>query len=219
MWSVSLSLSLQWSHQKTCRNTGISGCVQCQITSAHASSLCEYLSVCRMSLSAVHTSDDLCVSGMKTVRWETQTSTRRSPRYRRRSCVWSAHRFTPAEGIICRHDQQPESGGEHREEHLSLSLSFASSLTSPLVHPCFFTPGVRAGHDFPPVCDSQMDMRWKMQEWTLMSSSHSGGQWQCNKTRPLTFLWPDFLQSRCQSKPGKHPTGGGGQLMKSLVFF
>lgn len=41
----------------------------------------------------------VCVSGMRTVRWEMRTLTHRSPRSRRRSCVWSAPRSTPAEGL------------------------------------------------------------------------------------------------------------------------
>lgn len=45
----------------------------------------------------------VCVSGMRMVRWETQTSTHRSPRSRRRSCVWSAPRSTPAEGVSFLH--------------------------------------------------------------------------------------------------------------------
>lgn len=165
-------LSPQWSHLKTCRNTGISGFVPCRITSARASSSCEYLSVigCVSVCSRACISWSVCVSGMKTVRWETPTSTRKSPRYRRRSCVWSAHRFTPVEGITCRHAQRPQSGGEHREEHLSL----ASSLTSPLVHLCFFSSSVwlSEGHEMK---DAGASGHVLFSQWLLSISHLSGG--------------------------------------------
>lgn len=40
----------------------------------------------------------LVCAGMRTAKWETLTSTRRSPRCRRRSCVWSGPRSIPANG-------------------------------------------------------------------------------------------------------------------------
>lgn len=76
---------------------------------------------------------------MRTVRWETLTSTHRSPRSRRRSCVWSAPRSTPAErlsrrdgrdGLVSGLQTHPRAEAEKNPAFVSRQPSFLNSTPS-----------------------------------------------------------------------------------------